>query len=318
MAVYQAGYNFGPNDVLRFWDRSTNPNGFRDCVCHQVEIKLFKKPDGEVDSKLSYLILVEGKNSTTRVDGSDLYRQNELGQWVQGGLVPIYNAVYGYNPGDYAWVIDRLNNGVKYGAVYQTEIKVHKESPTTSHAKVIYYIRYSDSTGTKVSPEAEVFANASDAWAELGVVFGPTPTPTLPPDVTPLPGGISSTTVSKLNGGNLILYKGQPVYINQANGTVALVTNDVTILSFLGFVYDDFIPIGGTGRIITEGTINNTNSGWNNILEGGGTLMPGSRYYIASTGRLSAIAPVTGYSKQVGIAASDLELDIRTNPTIKL
>jgi hypothetical protein len=92
----------------------------------------------------------------------------------------------------------------------------------------------------------------------------------------------------------------------------------VTVLTFLGFVYDESIPVGGSGRIITEGTINNTNEGWNNILEGGGTLMAGSRYYIASVGHLSATAPTSGYSKQIGIAASEFELDIRANPTIKL
>lgn len=318
MTVHQTGYNFGPNDKLRFWDRSSNPAGFRDCSCHQVEIKLFKKPDSAIDRKLSYLIVVEGKKTTLRVDGSDLWRRTEAGEWVQGSISPTYHAVYGFNPNQEVWVIDRAVRGVKFGTVYQTELKVHKESELTSHTKILYYVKFNDNSGTCISEERDVFGTMNEAWAELGVSFGPTPTPTLPPDVTPVPGTTSSTTVSKVNGGGVIMVKGQPVYINQTNGTVELVTNDVTVLSFLGFVYDDTIPVGGSGRIITEGTINNTSIGWNNILEDGGSLMPGSRYYIASTGKLSANAPSSGYSKQVGIAASDLELDIRNHPHIKL
>ena len=315
MTVKQTGYNFHPNDRVWYFDRVLS--AFKEGSCYQVEIKLYKKPSAPVERKLTYLVALDNSPTTLRVKESDLYISTSNGL-VQAPLVPIYNATYNFDPSEPVWVIDRLNNGVKYGTVYQTEIKIHKETELTSHAKVIYYVSYNDSTGTTVAQSDEVFTSLNAAWAALGIVVGPAPTPIPPPNVNPVPGTGNLTTVSKLNGGNVTLYKGQPVYINQADGKVALVANDITVLTFLGFVYDESIPVGGSGRIITEGTINNTNAGWNNIIEGGGSLMAGSRYYIASTGKLSATAPTSGYSKQIGIAASESELDIRTNPTIKL
>lgn len=315
MTVHQTGYNFHPNDRVWYFDQKLS--AFKEGSCYQVEIKLYKKSSSPVERKLSYLVALDNSPTTLRVKESDLYISTGNGL-VQAPSTPIYNATYNFDPSEPVWVIDRLNNGVKYGTVYQTEIKVHKENNLNTHAKIIYYVSFNDKTGTTIAKDDEVFDSASAAWAALNILIGPTPTPTLPPDVTPIPGSGNLTTVSKINGGNVTIYKGQPVYINQADGKVALVSNNETILTFLGFVYDDEIPVGGSGRIITEGTLNNTNAGWNNIIEGGGTLMAGSRYYIASTGRLSANAPSTGYSKQIGIAASEGELDIRTNPTIKL
>lgn len=312
MTVHQTGYNFHPNDRVWYFDQKLS--AFKEGSCYQVEVKLYKKPSSPIERKLSYLVALDNSPTTIRVKESDLYISTGNGL-VQAPNVPIYNATYNFDPSEPVWVIDRANNGVKYGTVYQTEIKIHKETEQTTHAKIVYYVSFNDNTGTTVAKDDEVFASSELAWAALNIVIGP---PQLPPDVTPVPGSGNLTTVSKINGGNVTIYKGQPVYINQADGKVALVTNDVTILTFLGFVYDESIPVAGSGRIITEGTINNTNAGWNNILEGGGTLMAGSRYYIASTGRLSANAPTSGYSKQIGIAASEFELDIRTNPTIKL
>lgn len=315
MTVHQTGYNFHPNDRVWYFDQKLS--AFKEGTCYQVEIKLYKQLNAPVERKLTYLVALDNSPTTLRVLETDLYISTGNGL-VQAPLTPIYNATYDFDPNEPVWVIDRLNNGVKYGTVYQTEIKVHKETETTTRAKVIYYVSFNDSTGTTVAKDDEVFDSATAAWAALNIIIGPPPTPILPPDVTPVPGSGNLTTVSKINGDIVTMYKGQPVYINQADGKVALVTNNETVLTFLGFVYDESIPVGGSGRIITEGTINNTNAGWNNILEGGGTLMAGSRYYIASPGRLSAIAPSSGYSKQIGIAASEFELDIRTNPTIKL
>jgi hypothetical protein len=315
MSLHQTGYNYHPNDRVWFFDQTLS--AFKEGSLYQVEVKLYKKPTSAVEKKLFYLVALDDSPTTLRVSDSDLYI-NTAGGLVPSPPVPRYNVAYGFDPDEMVWVIDRINNGVKYGKVYQSEIKIHKETETTSHAKIIYYISFNDSTGTVIAREDEVFNTSNEAWAALGIVIGPTPTPTLPPDATPVPGGGNLTTVSRLNGDSVTLYKGQPVYINQTNGTVARSASDATALTFLGFVYDDSIPVGGSGRIITEGTINITTVNWNNILEGGGSLMAGKRYYLAGLGKLSAIAPTSGYSKQVGMAASDTELDIRIGYTIKL
>lgn len=315
MSVHQTGYNFHPND--RVWYFDTKLSAFKEGTAYQVEIKLYKKQNSPVERKLSYLVALDDSPTTIRVKESDLYISTGNGL-VQAPSVPIYYVGYNFDPNELVWVINRANSSVKLGTVYQTEIKIHKETELTTHAKVVYYVSFNDNTGTVIAKEDEVFFSATDAWAALGITIGPTPTPTLPPDVTPVPGSGNLTTVSKVNGDVVTLFKGQPVYIDQSNGKVALASNNASALTFLGFVYDDAIPVGGSGRIATEGTINNTNAGWNNVIEGGGTLLAGTRYYLASPGKLSATAPTTGYSKQIGIAASDTELDIRINPTIKL
>lgn len=316
MPLHQAGYNFHPNDRVWYFDKAIS--SFKEGTAYQVEVKVFKKLNNPIGSKLSYLVAIDGSPVTIKVKESDLYISSGNGL-VQPPAIPMYNVSYEFNPEENVWVIDRPNNSVRYGTVYQTEIKIHRDEGTTTHAKISYYISFNETSGTVVARADEVFSSSSAAWAALGITIGPTPTPTLPPDATPLPGSGNLTTVSKINGDTVILYAGQPVYINQANGRVLLATSENdTAITFLGFVYDEVIPVGGSGRIITEGTINISNAGWNNIIEGGGVLMPGSRYYLASVGKLSANAPTTGFSRQVGLAASENELDIRTQPTIRL
>lgn len=325
MSEFYPRYNVRPGDEVFYSVKRASFVGggfdgaFERGICYQVEIKLFKKPGGSFDVKIVYLVALEALPAPIKVEGSDLYVINKTNnQLVQS--VPTYPVAYEFGPTDNVWVIDRANNGVKYGTVYQTEIKIHVEADHQSHDKTVYYVSFNDKTGTKIAKDDEVFKTSVEAWEKLGIVIGPPPTPTLPPDVTSPPGTGNNTTVSKTNGGNVTLFRGQPVYINQTDGTVALASNNASAMTFLGFVYDESIPVAGVGRIVTEGTINITNAEWNNILESGGTLMPGSRYYLASTGRLSASAPSESgkYSKQVGIAASPNELDIRNNPPIKL
>ena len=313
MAVHQSGYNFHPNDRVWYFDKKVS--ALKEGTCYQVEIKIYKKQNAPIESKLIYLIALDDSPTTLRVKESDLYISSDNGL-IQQPSNSIYHVTYGFNPEEPVWVVDRKNNGVRYGTVYQTELKIHKDIDLSSHAKILYYVSYNDTSGTCIAKEDDVFDNAEAAWASIGISIGPTP---LPPDVTPLPNTGNLVTVSRVNGDNQTLYKGQPVYIDQSTGKVARVKNDATILAFLGFVYDDSIPVGGSGRIITEGTINNESTNWNNIIDGGGTLIAGTRYYISSVaGHISSAPPVSGYSKQIGLAASETEMDIRLGPTIKL
>lgn len=313
MSIHETGYNFHPND--RVWYFDPQISSFKEGTTYQVEIKIYKKLSSPIERKLTYLLALDNASMPIRVKENDLYISTS-GGLVQPPSTPIYTVTYDFDPDENAWVVDRLASSVKYGKIYQTEIKIHKESDLVTHAKILYYVKFSDSSGTVIADQSDLFTTANDAWAAIGISIGPTP---LPPDVTPVPGSTSSTTtVSKINGSSITMYKGQPVYINQIDGRVYLASSDESATTFLGFVFDETIPANGSGRIITEGTINNTTIGWNNIVEGGGGLVDGARYYLATTGKLSSSAPTTGYSRQVGMAASNTELDIRNNPTIKL
>lgn len=317
MALHQTGYNYHPGDPI--WLRDLATSSFKPGRLYQVETRLFKKPDNSLGKKLTYLVVLDGSANTLRVNDSDLYYENLAGEIVPSPPEFRYNIIYNFAPDENLWVIDRANNGVRWAKTYQTEIKIHKDTDAPSHAKITYLVKYNDNTGTVKAAEDEVFEDATAAWAAIGITLGPTPTPTLPPEATPVPGG-STTTVSKINGDNVVLHAGMPVYIKQINGTVARVADDVTSLTFLGFVYDELIGVGSSGRIITEGTVTASSSQWNNIIDVGGTLSPGVRYYLAATGKLTATPPSEPgtYMKQVGMAVSTTEMDIRFGPAIKL
>lgn len=315
MAEYQTGYNYAPNDRVWYFDPKTS--GFKEGSCYQVEIKLYKKQTAPDGRKLVYLVALDNSPLTLKAKESDLYINTGSGL-VPGPSTPIYNAVYKFDPEDPVWVIDRVNNGVKYGTVYQTEIKVSKQTEQTAFTKISYYVNFNDNSGTVIAKEDEVFESSAEAWAALGIVIGPTP----PPPTSDGGGGgdgSNLTLVSKVNTDNIMLVKGMPVYIKQVDGTIARASGDISALSFLGFVWDETIPVGGSGRIVTEGKIQLGSQGWNNVLDGiNNGLVVGARYYLGTAGKLTSTAPTEGYSKQVGMAATEFEMDIRLGPTIKL
>lgn len=328
---HQLGYyNYHPGD--RVWYFDTQLSAFKEGSCYQVEIKIYKKPTAPLERKLTYLVALDDSPTTLRVKESDLYKANADGSLSQAPTAPeqnFYHVAYNFDPDEAAWVIDRANRGVKYGTVYQTEIKVHRDAATPSHAKITYYISFNDTNGTTIAKEEDVFSSVNAAWAALGIVIGPTPTPTVPIDPeNPPPGSGNQTLVSKKNGESFTLHAGQPVYLDQASGTIKLVKYDNTSLTFLGFVSDDSIPPDGNGLIITEGAINTIEANWNNVIVGGGALLAGERYYLSSEkGKLTNVPPTVPESaspgdvvrsKQVGMALTTTELDIRLGPNIKL
>lgn len=128
-----------------------------------------------------------------------------------------------------------------------------------------------------------------------------------------------SLLVSKLNASSSVtLTKGTAVSLDPS-GNLIKAAADTTSLSFLGFVYDDTIPPSSWGRVIMEGTINNTVPGWTDVTVEAGILHSGRKYYLSSTaGKISFTAPTSGYVKQVGFGVAPDLLDIRIGPSIKL
>lgn len=152
----------------------------------------------------------------------------------------------------------------------------------------------------------------------------PTPTPTVTPtpSASPIPvEEAAGLTVSKLNNTGQPLYRGTAVSVDPVTGeiTKANATDASKALHFLGFVYDFVIPNNAWGRVILEGTINNTVTVWADTTIESGPLHTGRKYYLSSQdGKISFTAPTAGYVKQVGFGVSQEILDIRIGPTIKL
>lgn len=321
-------YNYHPGDRVWYFDKTLS--AFKEGSCYQVDIKIYKKPGFPTERKLFYLIAVDGSSVTLKVTESDLFKKNADGSISQAPSSPdqnFYHIPYRFDPDEAAWVVDRANRGVRYGTVYQAEIKVHKDALTPSHAKISYFISFNDNTGTVMAKDEDVFTDVNSAWASIGIVIGPAPTP-VPSDPIDPPSSTNDTLVSKKNGETFTLHAGQPVYLDQTSGTIKLVRYDNTSLTFLGFVSDENIPPSGIGLVITEGAINTLAANWNNVLIGGGGLIAGERYYLSSErGKLTNVPPSVPEnpvpwdvirSKQVGMAVSTTELDIRLGPNVKL
>jgi hypothetical protein len=307
MTVHQTGYNFHPND--RVWYFNVEQSSFMEGTCYQVEFKIYKKPNMAIEQKLMYLVALDDSTVTNRLQESELYISTPSGL-VNGPLTPIYTVNYNHDPDEMVWVVDRVNRGAKYGTVYQTEIKIHRDIGVISHIKTVYYVSFNDNTGTVIAADADVFATANEAWASLGIVIGPIPVPA--PTGT---AGANVFLVTKTNSDSVELPKGTPVYM-KLDGTIARTSNDITLLNFLGFVYDTAIVAGGVGNIVTQGVI--VLSDWTSLIEDGLPLEEGMNYYVSSLGKISKIAPILGYSKRVGLASSGLELVITLMPTVKL
>lgn len=308
---HQFGYNFQPNDRVWFYDVADS--SFAEGTTYQVDIKIFSKTDLSVDSKLSYLVLLDDETSPAKLTESQLYIST-LGGLIPPPSTPIYNVAYTFYPGDTVWVINRAATSIKYGTVYQTDIKIFLDADLTSDIDTLYYISYSDSSGTTKAPESDVFTSSDDAWAALGITIAPTPTPT--PTGTGTPGISNTITVSKMNSDAISLLKGMPVYI-KTDGTVSRSNSDATALAFLGFVYDTLIPVNGTGLIIVDGLLTASSGQWNAVTGGSG-IVGANTYYLSALGTISLTAPVSGYSREVGLALNSTDLQIRIMPTIEL
>lgn len=303
MALNQYGYNFHPNDRVWYFDATLS--SYKEGTVYQTEIKVFKEADLTIDDTLIYLVAIDGSPNPLRLLASQLFVESNLGL-VQGPISPIYNALYDYAPTTNVWVVNRANTSVRYGTVYQAELKIFAKPNLTSETKITYYISYSDNSGTIRASQEDVFATSTAAWAALGITIGPAPTPV--PTGTLVP-GTNVITVSKINSDSITLYKGMPVYI-KSDGTIARSDNDTKALTFLGFVYDDSIPVDGLGQIMTEGVMTNTTQNWYNVVLGAATIA-NVPFYLNGLGTISATAPLTGFSREVGLGVSATEFDIR-------
>lgn len=325
---YEIKYRFDLGERVFFFDQQQG--GFSRGTVRQIEIDTALEENILTDN-IRYTVYITNGNSRV-VDESVCF--TELSPPSSPG-VPDNSITVGYEPGDYVYVSDEFENTIFYARVAQIELNIYENTT------ILFYwvnketddITRSESS-IRVSGDT-VFGDPNDAWIHLGIIPAtptPTPTPTITPTVTPTPtpsatptsggggGNDNSPTpfyASKMNVNASTITRGMAVYVT-AMGGVDLANTDNTTLTFLGFVLDDSIPPLGVGRIIMEGTINNIDSVWNDLIAENGLLQTGRRYYIASNGRISAYPPTSGYVRQVGFAVSPNILDIRILPSVKL
>lgn len=332
-------YNVNPTSGEIYY-KNPSTGGFDKCTCYQVEYKKFVTEDGNQDYRLGILVLLKDTPITLRTTQDAIFKLPNV-PMPYGS----YRIVHEFDLNDSVYIADTEQNAVRSGKILQVEAKVHQNLRTPStHTGIhlTYYVKVDDSNNTITVTEDNVFGDIGDAWFRVfGIEYTPTPTPpAVTPVPTPPPGSIASNavTVSKLNVSSAVLKAGTPVslVINPLTGIVGVVPTKstrvsgdnvpVNIYEFLGFVKAD-IPVGGSGLIITEGTINILTSQWDDIVDdsSSGGLVPGRRYYLSKSSGLITMTPpvkdvedIVVYSKQIGIAASNDEMDIRFGHTIKL
>lgn len=108
---------------------------------------------------------------------------------------------------------------------------------------------------------------------------------------------------------------GQPVYL-KSNGHLGLAGGFGISYSCIGVAIGDFLP-GFACQFKTLGAI--TLEDWT-IVIGNKFLSPSQTYYLdaINAGRLTMIAPETGYLVVIGKALSTVALNIQIQPSIKL
>lgn len=314
-------YNYAISTKVFFYNQAIG--GFGRGTVSQVEIDLYIS-DLTLTQQTEYILLLSNGGSTTKEESLLFYDING------GNTIPQSVVTVNFLPGDKVWVTDSCNNNITYATIASIQIKIHQSYITKE-----YLVNYESEdchvceTSERVNEE-ELFATAYDALLSLGLPLPapssipPTSTPTssVPtpsPTPTPPPSGdcCGDTIISKVNGSIYLLTKAMAVSVDSV-GSVFPSGYDTRALSFLGFVYDDTIPVNGAGRIILEGTINNTNAGWNDVIVESGLLQIGKKYYLGDDGKITAYPPSSGYSKQIGFATSQNTLDIRIAPSIKI
>lgn len=147
--------------------------------------------------------------------------------------------------------------------------------------------------------------------------YSPTPTPTI--TVSPsVPAPVTYSITSKLNSTGLTLVKGTPVSLALDGTLIKASSTDTRARSYLGLVLDDYIDDSTYGRILMEGTINNSVINWNDIIKEGSSLHQGNNYYLAEEGTISIFPPTVGYVKIIGYAVTNDTFDLRDGTVIKI
>jgi hypothetical protein len=319
---YVAEYKFELDEKPFYYDLRLG--GFSRGTVKQIKIDV--SVDTLILTDAIYYVLHLANGGTVQVVESSLF------ETLSPPTVPPtaeYSIICQYTPGDTAWLAVDATNTVSYVTVAQIEII--KYSNVTS---VSYWVNAETNDCHRVATSIKVpayllFETSNDAWVYLGVLeAAPTPTPSTTPPIAPTPtpaptyyppasGGVNLTLVSAMNDDVTTLFKGTPVYL-RPDGSIARANNDITAITFLGFVYDDYIAVNGYGQIIVEGIMNTTISNWNDVILGSDTMDSSVLFYLSGLGTISPIPPTSGYVREVGIGLSTTSFEVRTMPAYGL
>jgi hypothetical protein len=128
------------------------------------------------------------------------------------------------------------------------------------------------------------------------------------------------TTFTATNGeaGSIVI--GAPVYVSAANTVKKGINNSALAnASCVGLVNDVSVSSAGTANIALNGVVTATTGQWDAVAGTTGGLTAGTRYFLGSTaGTLTATAPSTGFSTQVGMALSTTVMILMIQEPIQL
>lgn len=302
LPTYSIDYLARPPETIYFVDKRTL--AIYSGVVESVHIKTFMKDSTIIDSiEYQVMTVINGDEGYERVKERDIFLSYD----------DAYESLFG--------VLPTPTPTVSW-ATSPTPTTSATRSPTPTPSSTI---------GVSVTPMESMTPTPTPS-STMFITPTPSVTPSVTATNTPSP---SSTPVhdvpdllltSRTNGSGTTLRKGMVVSLNKSGELVKASSRygDIgadcsSATRYLGIVYDDSIPPNGVGRVLLEGSINNTDTNWANIILGGSPMHAGYKYYLSETpGLISATPPTSGYIKQVGFAATSRTLDLRFGPLIKL
>lgn len=127
-------------------------------------------------------------------------------------------------------------------------------------------------------------------------------------------------TVLRTNNNEDPIIIGQPVYADSASAVDLAQADDQATVRVLGLVVTASVAATEQGEVMVDGILVATTAQWDAVTGDSGGLVPGSNYFLsaANAGKLTKVAPSTGFVLRVGHALSTTEFEIEVQQPIKL
>lgn len=123
------------------------------------------------------------------------------------------------------------------------------------------------------------------------------------------------TIISLTNNEISLVRKCTPVYAI-GSGFKKAASDNVISTKIIGILIEDTLA-GASGIIQSNGIVTATVGEWNLVIEGGGSLVENTMYYL-KVGEISSTPPSSGYIAPIGIALNTTQLKINVLNTVLL
>jgi len=126
-------------------------------------------------------------------------------------------------------------------------------------------------------------------------------------------------SIGLTNGEAAAIAIGQAVYVSGAGAVKKALANAVATKDVLGLVLDTTIASAGVGNIAVEGIVTATTAQWDAVTGQTGGLTAGAAYFLdnVTTGKITTVAPTSGFLARVGLAISTTQFKIGVAPPVQ-